>query len=423
MRMTKPGCKIPKFEKMKPTLYYTFRRLPLAACVLVIVLFMPSPAYAQAYPVNNSNMNSNISIQYDQTMAFSLLMDPLYGYGSDESATNFAARNFWSKYTVANPNDENAWFQYYRSVRFIAEGSAGFKSLQADLDSISNHLNRHSSGTWEQLIVDYWNSNRDPKKEPQLQKAYGINPKDPLSLRFMTGVQYLAGNQAQAYMYYVSWKATGELPVTTEQYAFNVMQSVPNDAILITNGEMDTYPLLYQLQTIGNSSIKVVSMALCSRSENRSRVFSYAGLKAPDNDLSSTFNAAYIARLAAANPGKKIYIAATCGSEILKALSGDLYCTGLAYRYSTTAIDNLIFLRDNVGTKFRMDNVGKAVKSQNRFDVFYADRLEMNYYLPLLMAADGYTQAGNATRAAQLRLTAKAVRERAGYDQPLRSEE
>lgn len=364
-----------------------------------------------------------MSIQYDQTMTYSVLMDPLYGYSSNESATNFAARNFWSTYTAANPNDELAWFHYYRSVRFIAEGSAGFKSLQSDLDSIANHLKRHSSGTWEQLIVEYWNSNRDPKKETQLQTAYALNPNDPLSLRFMTGAQYFAGNQAKAYKYYVDWKATGDLPLATEQYAFNVMQSLPNEAVLITNGEMDTYPLLYQLQTIGNTSIKVVSMALCSRSDNRTRVFANAGLKAPDNDVSATFNADYIERLAAANPGKKIYVAATCGPDILRALSSNLYCTGLAYRYSTTPVDNLTFMRDNVGTKFRMDNVGKAVKSQNRFDVYYADRLEMNYYLPLLMAADQYTQAGNAARAAQLRIKARAVRERAGYDEPIRSEE
>jgi hypothetical protein len=395
----------------------------IAACLLILVLWLlPLSVRAQQNPVNN-NMNSNMSIQYDQVMTYSVLMDPLYGYGSDESATNFAARNFWTTYTAANPNDEYAWFHYYRSVRFIAEGSAGFGSLQADLDSISNHLKRHSSGTWEQLIVDYWNSNRDPKKETQLQAAYALNPKDPLSLRFMTGVQYLAGNQARAYKYYTDWKATGDLPLSTEQYAFNVMQSLPHDAILITNGEMDTYPLLYQLQTIGNTSIKVVSMSLCSRADNRSRVFAYAGLKAPDNDVSATFTAEYIGQLAAANPGKKIYLAATCGPELLNALSPNLYCTGLAYRYSTAGVENLTFLRDNVGTKFRMDNVGKAVKSQNRFDVYYADRLEMNYYLPLLIAADQYVQAGNATRAAQLRIKAKTVRERAGYDQPLRSEE
>lgn len=410
-----------------PSMYHIHHRSSVpqvAACMLLIALslLLPYALRAQANPASN-NMNSNMGIQYDQTLTYSVLMDPLYGYGSDESATNFAARNFWSTYTAANPNDELAWFNYYRSTRFIAEGSAGFRSLQSDLDSIANHLKRHSSGTWEQLIVEYWNSNRDPKKESQLQTAYSMHPTDPLSLRFMTGVQYLSGNQAQAYKYYVDWKATGDLPVSTENYAFNVMQSLPADAILITNGEMDTYPLLYQMQTIGNKSMKVVSMALCVRSENRTRVFSYAGLKAPDNDVSSTFNAAYIARLAAANPGKKIYVAATCGPEILKALSADLYCTGLAYRYSTTAIDNLTFLRDNVGTKFRMDNVGKAVKSQNRFDVFYADRLEMNYYLPLLMAADGYVQAGNAVRATQLRITAKTVRERAGYDEPLRNEE
>lgn len=390
--------------------------------IICLAVLLPLAGQTQANPVNSNN-NMNNSIEYDLVSSYSVLMDPLYGYGGNESATNFAARTYWSKYTAANPNDENAWFNYYKSTRFIAEGSAGFSSLQADLDTIANHLKKHSSGTWEQLIVEYWNSNRDPKKESALQTAFNMQPKDALSLRFMTGMQYLQGKPSSVYKYYVDWKATGDLPVTTEIYAYNVMQSLPADAILITNGELDTYPLLYQLQTIGNSGVKVVSIAMCARAENRSRIFTYAGLKSPDNDLTAAFDARYIERIAAANPGKKVYVAATCGPTILKALSGNLYCTGLAYRYSESPVENLNFLRDNVGTKFKLDKVGKAVKSQNRFDVYYADQLEMNYYLPLLMAADGYIQAGNANRAAQLRLTAKTIRERAGYETALRSEE
>jgi hypothetical protein len=378
------------------------------------------------YPLNNnSNVNQNAanSIDIRMTAQYSVFMDPIYGYGGTENTTNFNARNFWLEYAVQNPSDENAWFNYYKSTRFIAEGSAGFSELQSDLDSISLHLNKYSAGKWEQLIVEYWNSNRDPKKEAALLSAYKLRPTDPLTLRFMTGLQYLQGKQSAVYDYYRQWKSTGTLPVSTENYAYNVMQSVPKDAVLFTNGEMDTYPLLYQMQTIGASGVKVVSIAMCARGENRQRIFSSAGIVIPDGDLSSTIDGAYISRVAAANPGKKIYVAATCGPTVLKEISSSLYCTGLAFRYSDVPVDHLIYLRDNVGIRFKLDNVGKAINSMNHFDVFYADNLEMNYYLPLLIAADGYATAGNSSRAAQLRAKAIAIRQRAGYTEPLRSEE
>lgn len=395
-------------------------------CFLMLPLVFPTRTPAQANPTNNAtnnNLNNSNAIDIRLTSRFTVFMDPMYGYGSTENTTNFSARNFWSEYAASNPSDEVAWFNYYKSTRFIAEGSAGFDELQSDLDSISSHLKKFSEGKWEQLIVEYWNSNRDPKKESVLQSAYKLRPTDPLTLRFMTGINYLQGRQSSVYDYYRQWKTTGDLPVSTENYAYNVMQSLPKDAILFTNGEMDTYPLLYQMQTIGASGVKVVSIALCSRGENRTRLFSAAGLIIPDGDLSSAIDGDYVARVVAANPAKKIYIAATCGPELLKSIAGSLYCTGLTYRYSDQPVDHLIFLRDNVGTKFRLDNVGKAVKSANRFDIFYADNLEMNYYLPLLIAADGYVTAGNPARAAQLRAKAIAIRQRAGYDEPLRSEE
>lgn len=408
----------PKFAMMKPS-SNTTGWLALQVLLPVLLSMLPFTGAAQM----NSNVNSNYSINYDLSAQYSVLMDPLYGYSGNENTTNFSARNYWSLYTAANPNDEAAWFNYYKATRFIAEGSAGFRELQADLDSIASHLKRHSSGTWEQLIVEYWNSNRDPKKEAALNAAYRLRPADALTLRFMTGVQYLNGKQSSVYDYYVKWKATGELPVSTESYAYNVMQSLPTDAILFTNGEMDTYPLLYQVQTIGGNNVKIVSIALCNRTENRSKIFANAGLAVPDNDLASMIDGNYIARVAAANPTKKIYVASTCGPVVLKALQANLYCTGLAFRYSATSIDHLSNLRDNVGTRFKLDNVGKPRRSANHFDVYYSDDLEMNYYLPLLMAADAYVQAGNPDRARQLRAKAVAVRERAGYDHPIRSEE
>lgn len=351
---------------------------------------------------------------------YNVFMDPIYGYGGNENTINFASRNFWSEKAGERPYDAQAWFNYYKSTRFIAEGSAGFSELQEDLDSISNHLKKYSSGTWEQLIVEYWNSNRDPLKEPLLQKAYTLKPDDPLTLRFMTGVQYLHNKNALALDYYVKWKATGDAPLSTETYAYNVLQSLPTDAVIFTNGEMDTYPLIYQIQTSGITTVKVISLAWCSRPENRKMLLTNAGLIMPSGI--TTINSDFIAKVAAANPGKRIYVASTCNSEILTSLSGKLYCTGLAFRYSEAMLEHIDFLRNNVGTKMKLEGVGKMVKSNHYFDQRYAVMLEMNYYLPLLMAADSFAQNGNTDKAKELRAKAKLIRERAGFDEPLRDE-
>jgi len=387
--------------------------------ILIVLLFLLPIAgerlLGQANPVENNSVTT-------QQHQFSVFMDPVFGYGKDESAINFNSRNYWMGAAQSAPTDAAAWFNYYRATRYIAEGSAGFEELQADLDRIDQHLHANVPGTWEQLIVAYWNSNRNPEMFGSLERAYALRPSDPLSLRFMIGMEFLKGKSSLAAEYYSSWKESGDAPVETERYAYNVMQSLPQGAVIFTNGELDSYPLLYQLNQSGNVTIKVVGISFCSRAENRMALFTHAGLVLPNQDTVSPIDANFIARVAEANPGKKVYVAATCGGQLLREISGQLYCTGLAYRYSEEPLDHLTFLRNNVGTKMNLSEVGEATGSQHRFDVNYADKLEMNYYLPLLLAADSYSDAGNSTRAKELRTKARSIRIRAGYEEPIRDE-
>ncbi len=386
--------------------------------VIFSFLFIASSVYwhelnAQANPVSNNT---------EEIQQYNLFMDPVFGYGETENLTNFNSRNYWFRAAEVAPQDEHAWFNYYRATRYIAEGSAGFEVLQSELDSIEQHMVRNVIGTWEQLIIEYWNSGRDIAKNGALESAFKLRPTDPLTLRFMIGKEFLTGNLSSAFQYYADWKGTGDAPLSTETYAYNVVQSLPKGAVLFTNGEMDTYPLIYQLQESGNATVQLISIAFCSRGENRKALFEHAGIVLPDNDMSTAIDGNFIARVADANPNKKIYVASTCGGDLLRQIMPNLYCTGLAFRYSAIPLDHLNFLRDNVGTKMKLDGVGKAVKGKNHFDLNYASKLDMNYYLPLLITADSYASAGNANRAKELRLKAKKIRQRAGYEEELRNE-
>jgi hypothetical protein len=381
--------------------------------LLLWLLFVPSWLFAQANPVENIQVNSS---QYN------VFYDPLFGYSEQENIRNFSSRNYWMSQAEAAPKNEAAWFNYYRASRFVAEGSFDIEGAQTELNSIDQHMQKFNAGTWEQLIVEYWNSDRNPLKFPQLEQAYKLRPEDPITLRFMMGKEFLTGSMSQCSAFYSKWKNAGEAPKTTEIYAFNVLQSLPADAVIFTNGELDTYPLIWQIKQ-NNSSVKVISLSFCSRPENRKVLFSNAGLMLPVNDTNSMADALFIQRVASANPGKKIYVAASCGGAILEPIQDSLYCTGLAFRYSSTPLEHMNFLKNNVGTKMKLDQVGKGVGGKNRFDLSAATDLEMNYYLPLLLAADQYAGAGNAEKAKELRAKATKIRLRAGYEDPLRSEE
>jgi len=96
------------------------------------------------------------------------------------------------------------------------------------------------------------NAFADPRK--QQRSVYGA-----LSLAFffvpvnMFAVNYASSNQKDNYVAY--------------DYAYNLLQSCENDAVLITNGDNDTFPLWY-LQNVGGirRDIRVVNLTLLNNS-------------------------------------------------------------------------------------------------------------------------------------------------------------
>jgi hypothetical protein len=230
----------------------------------------------------------------------------------------------------------------------------------------------------------------------------------------------IAGKTKAAGEFAAAWERTGDMPATLLPYAYNVLQSVPQGAVLITNGELDTYPLIEQQWKNGvRQDVGIVSIALAARPGNRAAIFRSLGLKLPGNDSVSAFDANYIRRVALANPGKKIYLAATVDQELIWTMQSELYLTGLAFRHSTTPVDNLEFLKENVGEKMNLGDVGSGSGGTHFFDLQTSKQLHMNYVLPLILAAEQYELAGDKAKADALREKARAVARRAGKEKEI----
>lgn len=375
-------------------------RLPAALGLLLSLA-------AAAQNFNNSGSYAS------HKMAFPV--DPASLPGVDVSGMNLDAELFYEDRVSSNPKDAAAWLNYYKAVRFRADAMDKESQFRSRLDSIDGQMGREVPGSFEQQYVHYWNGNHDLSRSASLKAAYALRPNDPGVLRQMTGYELISGNRTNAAGYVAKWEKTGDMPSSLLPYAYNVLQSVPQDAILITSGEFDTYPLVQQQMKGGvRADVQLLCVDLCSRSANRALIFRNLGLKLPDNDSVSAFTATYVRRVAAANPSKKIYLASTLGPGMLSVLQNELYLTGLAFRYSATPIDNLAFLRDNVGMKMNLETVGLSTLSSSTFDNGSSQQLQMNYVLPLVLAAQQYEAGGDKDKAEMLRAKARQVGANAG---------
>jgi hypothetical protein len=344
-------------------------------------------------------------------------VDPALDAVGNATEVNIYAEAYFRQRVKQNAADPAAWFGFYKSVRYKAVAMRYEEFFQPQLDSIETQMQKHIAGTYEQLFVHYWNGHHDRRRFSSLQKAYFLNPTDPDLLRQMIGYEFLAGDLRKASELTGEWQKTGLMPSTLMPYAYNVLQSVPQNAVLLTNGEFDTFPLLrQQSKNSVRPDVKILSISLAKRSENRAELFRRLGLELPEDDSVSAFDADYIRRIAEANADKKIYLAATVGATLLGDLQNELFVTGLAFRYSGSGVDNLNFLRDNVGVKMKFDYLGKPVKDATAFDHQQAKGLNLNYVLPLVLAARQYEQAGNKTKAVSLREKARLIGAQAGKE-------
>lgn len=346
--------------------------------------------------------------------AATLPVDPALAGVQDAASVNMNAELYFEEEVKEHPGNASAWLNYYKAVRFRAVAMDLEKTFQKRLDSIDLEMSKKVPGSFEQFYVHYWNGNHDLSRVASLQNAYKLQPGNADVLRQLTGYNIIAGNKQQAAAYSAKWEKTGAMPAQLLPYAYNVLQSVPADAVLITNGEFDTYPIVQQQNANGVAAgVSVLPILLSARPENRARLFHQLGLKLPGNDSVSVFNGAYIRRIAAANPGKKIYIASSVGMGLLASLQKELYITGLAFRYSATPVENLAYLRENVGTKMKLDYLGQQ-KGTTAFDRGAANQLNMNYVLPLALAAQEYEAAGDKAKADELREKARSIGRQAG---------
>lgn len=353
------------------------------------------------YQPNNSNAQGNI------VASESVLFDPSLVMLSDNliSEQNSKAEQYWKNQLRYEKSNAEYWLNYYKAIRFRSQSSGQENAFRPRLDSIAGEMKTQVAGTWQQLFVYYWNGNHDLSRTASLEEAYKLQPRDGDLLRQLIANKLISGDKPKATKYAAEWQATGQASIAYFNYAYNVLQSVAQNCVLITNGEFDTYPILQQQGKSIRTDVGILNLSLAKKSANRARIFRNLGLKLPDNDSTADFNADYIGRIAAANPEKKIYLAATVSGKLLTAMQNELYVTGLAFRYSSTEpVDNLVFLRDNIGTK-----MNASYYAAGTFDSPQIVRLKMNYVLPLAVAARQYDIAGNSTKAEALRTAARKI--------------
>jgi len=315
----------------------------------------------------------------------------------------------WQAVATGECSSDEAWFHYFKTANYSNRFGSGTYDLKAilaagekemdpggfDLPYIRFAANKHPTERWADLLIAHANN-------PDRYEAYSALAAYHESRREIDQRDELLEKMHRL----------NPIPAGVMEYNYNQLMSTGKNAILLTNGDADTFPSWILQSVYGvRQDVLVVSIPLLrGYPKMRKVLLSSLGLIDPflaDGPVPS------VAELLELLTGQSmpIYLAAT-GRDYLDELPKEkLYLSGLAFYYGNSPIDNLEVLAGNFEGKFRMDQLRQPLSNSPAQAV--ADQLNQNY-LPALLELHDYNQQNPSPRFNQVLPLLRSVAARAG---------
>jgi hypothetical protein len=302
--------------------------------------------------------------------------------------------SYWENETRVNPNDPNAWYNYYKSNRYSYYSKTSKKvtaAEQNDLDNITSSMGAVVPESYEYNYIKYWNGNYNTSNFKYLEAAYALDPTraelydDFIAHYEITGMTSKKNEFCQKLM------QSGEISEEIMAYNYNVLMSLDQNAVLVTNGENDTYPLWVLQEVKGiRTDVTVLNTDLLGVDAYRKAKLEAVGLSSSHDPKTS--KTSFLKSIAKSNTSAPVYFGLTVEPSALKAMKGELFVTGLAMKYSPNGMNNLQVLQTNWETTFKADYLEKTGSTST------IRKMNMNYVLPLLMLGSLYQKQGNVMK-------------------------
>ncbi|MCX7744175.1 MAG: hypothetical protein N2167_06375 [Flavobacteriales bacterium] len=319
-------------------------------------------------------------------------------------------KNGWEKRVELNKNDEEAWLNYYRSAQY-----SGAK--QQELDEIMKAIQEYIPGTFTAHYLSYIHSNRNLNKGYDLQKAWQLQPHrkelyKELTLFFTWKQEY--DNLKKTLK---TWKNLKDIPDALFSYGKNLLLTPSPGAILITDGEFDTYPLwiLQQIDLV-RTDVTVINLSLLHQIDYRRSLFKSAGILCSyqGNNKNEILQA-----ILKENPTQSIYISLTVDADILDGLQNKLQIEGLAYKISLQNENQKDFrekLAANFEKNYNLDGLRKKIQGSETMDREKVVALYQNYVVCGLILYDYYIEKADKAKADKLAEDLKQLAKQAGKE-------
>lgn len=339
---------------------------------------------------------SSLSAQSPEPIvSFAIKSMPMAYYKQQQAA--------WKKVIDQNPSNAGAWYNLYYATRILSYNDTtetrSREQVEAAIQSLISDMGKAVPDSYEYNLCKWMAGGHDMKLLPYLEKAAALGPDRTEHLAFMINIGEVTRDKARRNSYAKKLFDAGLISSGMTFYNYNVIMGLPPNAILVTSGDNDTYPV-WALQGMGlRPDVTVVNTNLVYLDDYRTKLFAELGMDKwtlTAADHGNAFKAELARRLAANRKGFPLHIALTtgsCGNQFIN-IDDKLYLTGLSYQYSEKPIDNMALLRRNFEQVYALDYISKAFYHEISADL--VKYINTNYTVPMLKLYEHYKSSGDA---------------------------
>lgn len=284
----------------------------------------------------------------------------------------------WKEEITKHPKNERAWYCYFFATRYKTLGieSQRRKTIQ---DQLIEEMGKVIPESYIYYYIRFYHGIGDFR---DLQKAYQIKPDDPdLYWEFMRYYDD-KGDWENRKAFCEKLYESKDIASGLLEYNYNVLASTKQNAILLTNGDNDTYPV-WILQDAKN--IRTDVLVLNAHHIFVDREYLDVQLKerkieinsdSMSNENTNLFLKEFISKISEKYPGIPVYVALTVYKNYIKSIKDNLHLVGMALCYSENPFDSMQILVKNLENNLRLDYLD--YNWYDEFHVSHDDLLKFN---------------------------------------------
>ncbi len=330
----------------------------------------------------------------------------------DKGTTNSMAWVYWF---YANRNAERFVDQKKWESKIGDYFMPSAKLIEMAEKSIPNTFEYYFLKTYDK---DFPGTNSSTES---LLKAQEIRPFDNLLLPGLLNHYIFINDKAGIETTCKKWFESNEIPQELLITAYNNLISLDSNAVLIVNGDNDTYPTwVMQYSQKVRPDILVLNLGLAVyKPEYRESVFKENGFAPITLINDSTGNTKKLLKhLVTTVKNRPIYVSIFTGDKEYKEFENKMYFVGLSLKYSEKPFNNIAVLKNNIENKFLTDFLKRSFYNSPTGSV--SKMINGGYVASFLKLAEYYKQSGEPEKARRMKDFARTVALNSGYTQWLK---